>query len=151
MIFSHDYQDKTQTRRLKKPGQYAQYYHTGTRYPSPNLPDRIIRVYEASGRIKWEAGRTYAMQRGRGLPAYARMKVLAIREQRLQDISHKDALEEGVKSWAQQNSVMHALHFIAEGFADAAYADLWRSLHKKTGTRYEDNPIVWALAYEVAE
>lgn len=49
--------------------------------------------------------------------------------ERLQDISHEDALAEGV------NSVNE-------------YRELWDSINKKKVTRWEDNPLVWVVVFK---
>jgi len=121
---------KWQTRRVVKPGEG---------------------MYEASlaltaaGNVKWAVGKTYAVQPGRGKPGIERwretedgiewqpirIRILAIRQERLQDITEDDAK--------------------AEGVADvAAYCELWESINGKTpGARWDANPMVWVLTFEV--
>lgn len=145
---------KTQTRRVVKPGEG---------------------MYEASlaltaaGNVKWAVGKTYAVVPKRGMPGVwwtdqygisgeiltpksrrllseakypisrlvekgwhpLRIRITAIRQERLQDITEADAK--------------------AEGVADvAAYCELWESINGKTpGARWDANPMVWVLTFEV--
>lgn len=59
-----------------------------------------------------------------------RVKVIEIRNQPLQEISDADAKAEGVENVA-------------------AYRELWDSINKAKGTRWEDNPLVWALTFQL--
>lgn len=73
MIFSHTWEkvlsgEKTQTRRLKKPGQKRSVY---------------------------KVGQTYAVQPGRGKKAVARIRITDIWEEDVRRISEKDVLAEG--------------------------------------------------------
>lgn len=120
-------------------------------------PDKYgLRVYS-----KWVVGRTYAVVPKRGLPAVwwkadsfgdvswsdghitkragltlhgwqpARIRITAIRQERLQDITESDARAEGVNSVAE-------------------YSALWDSINGKTkGARWADNPRVWVLEFEL--
>ena len=154
---------KTQTRRVVKPGE-------GMYEASLALT--------AAGNVKWAVGKTYAVVPKRGLPGVwwkrvgtvalthngmheyhypsnpdaaaialpvtraelekrgfqpLRIRILAIRQERLQDITEADAK--------------------AEGVADvAAYRELWESINGKTpGARWDANPMVWVLTFEVAQ
>lgn len=146
MIFRHTVDavlngTKTQTRRLVKPppdGEVLVGWET-SRPP-----------YVWNGRIKWMVGRTYAVQPGRGKEAVGRIRLTAIRQERLREITAEDAMAEGV-------------HIVPEGYWEsefrlgwftsplAAFAALWDSIHKKTGTQWADNPLVWVLGFEAIE
>ena len=153
---------KTQTRRVVKPGE-------GMYEASLALT--------AAGNVKWAVGKTYAVVPKRGLPGVwwkmvgtvalthngmheyhypsnpdaaaialpvtraelekrgfrpLRIRILAIRQERLQDITEDDAKAEGVSSKGE-------------------YAKLWNRINKRKGTRWSDNPMVWALTFEVAK
>ena len=109
-------------------------------------------------RLKWTVGRDYAVQPGRGkrgvwydsktgefyevedynhktllfakkcLPL--RIKILDIGREELRDIAVMDAWAEGVGSVTK-------------------YAALWDSINNLPGTRWEDNPQVWVIKFEV--
>lgn len=142
----------------------------------------IIRVYGPTGKLKWETGRDYAVVPGRGKPgvwwrqtgdlphqyAYVqpdeetgrvdygyqplRIRITAIRQERLQDISEEDAIAEGVEV---------PMQFQGDGvgnygtppdvgqLAYEAYRVLWYSINTRKGTRWQDNPSVWVLSFEV--
>lgn len=61
-----------------------------------------------------------------------RIRITAIRQERLQDITEDDAKAEGVSSKGE-------------------YAKLWNRINKRKGTRWSDNPLVWVLAFEVVK
>lgn len=86
------------------------------------------------------------------------LTVTDVRVQRLQDISEDDARAEGIQAFHPGNPPSVATffhHTIPEhrnaGFINArrAFEDLWESLHDKPGTRWEDNPWLYALNFTV--
>jgi hypothetical protein len=72
-----------------------------------------------------------------------RVKITAIRQERLQDITEADAVAEGC-------SPVSAERLQAYESARDTYAQLWDSINTRKGTRWADNPRVWALTFEVA-
>jgi hypothetical protein len=98
-------------------------------------------------RIKWQVGRTYAIQPKRGAPGIKthRIQITGIRQERLQDISETDVEAEGVglQSWAAQGNEQWP--------RTAGYAELWTSINTRKGVRWEDNPLVWVLEFECVE
>ncbi len=132
-------EEKTQTRRLKKANEYFSDGPFG-------LADQVRIRSESSRRdtVKWEVGRTYAVQPGRGKKAVGRFKLLEIREERLQSISDDDCYAEGVD--ANRISVQYAT-FQTEG-PRSEFRAIWDSINKKLGTRWVDNPTVWALTFQ---
>ena len=148
---------KTQTRRIAKPGEgYFTWRNEGD--PSNSL------VTNTSGTVKWEVGRTYAIVPGRGKPAVwwhdvgglryyeepvysgeydlkayymqnhwqpLRICITAIRQEPLQSITEADARAEGVNNIEE-------------------YRALWERINGKTkGARWEDNPTVWMITFEL--
>jgi hypothetical protein len=116
---------KTQTRRLKRPGDRAEYDDAG----------HVVAVYR-NGRLLWRVGNTYAICPGRGKKAIGRFKLLHVREQRLQDVTEDDAAAEGI----QRRPGLYVLDF----------AKLWDSINDKPGIRWKDDPDVWVLHVEPA-
>lgn len=117
---------KTQTRRSVKPGDVA-FNALWSKVPS-HVHVRVYAVCDGA-RKRWEVGKTYAVQPGRGKPGIAHIRLTAIRYcDHARAISHQDA--------------------VAEGFAHQAdfclvYADL-------NGYRALDAPC-WALSFELAK
>jgi hypothetical protein len=130
---------KTQTRRICKPGE--------------ELYDGCVFGPIPAYRIKWTVGGTYAVQPGRTKPSVARIRILAIRQERLQDISEEDAEAEGCKA-------THPI--ISDEFgpqipdpkpilARMRYAWLWDRINARKGTRWADDPLVWVLTFELVK
>ncbi len=118
---------KTQTRRLIKPGEVARIH-----------PRRVV---DLNGRTKWQVGRTYAVQPGRGKRAVGRIRITRIRTERLQDIRPEDVVAEGFGRWRG----MHQAANMTE------LSMMWDRLHTQPGTRWDDNPLVWVLEFELVE
>ena len=76
---------------------------------------------------------------------YAR--VVSVRPERLQDISDEDALAEGTGVGLD----LPPLCTWYEGMGGDVYCDWWDDLHKKPGTRWEDNPWVWVYELEAVD
>lgn len=87
-------------------------------------------VYTLSGRIKWQVGNTYAIQPGRGQKAVGYIIIQHIYRQHVQDIMDSQARAEGVADRAE-------------------FEALWRTIHAKSGTRWEDNPEVWVIEFKL--
>jgi len=83
-------------------------------------------------RLRFRENQTYAVQPGRGKKAIGRIGIVKIRKECLNAITYDDAQAEGV------------------GRSIAAFAELWDSIHPK-GKRWEDNPEVWVLEFELVE
>lgn len=106
------------------------------RYRTPTV---VTRWRYSPYRIKWQVGRTYAIQPGRGKKAVGRFLLIAIRREKLQDISEDDCWYEGVRLGnVGLGGLSYQMHF----------QDLWDSIHTKPGTRWADNPEVWPLEFE---
>lgn len=74
---------------------------------------------------------------------YAR--VVSRRPERLQDISDEDAVAEGTLVGIKFPTTWHV------GKSRGLYLEWWDSMHKKPGTRSEDNPQVWVYGLEKAD
>jgi hypothetical protein len=109
---------KTETRRLRKSGE------TITHNPTT--------VRDANGRIKWQAGRVYAMQDKRGCYAIGRIRILDITEAYLYPISPESAHAEGFDS--------------PQGFYD-----VWKEINGYEVVRGDDNTAVWVIAFEYVQ
>lgn len=116
-------QRKTQTRRVVKPGEYRQH-----------VTSLSAQVIGASHRVKWETGKTYAIQRKRGAMGTGnRILLTVIRMEGLHNITEADAIAEGVASVEE-------------------YKALWNSINGKTkGARWDDNPMCWVLEFELVK
>lgn len=94
-----------------------------------------------------------------------RIRITAIRRERLQDITHKEAVAEGCKEWDISKEMSRRQYRKAGGKiftwkvrgenrrysifeARAEYATLWNEAHTAPGERWEDNPEVWVLEFE---
>ena len=129
--------EKTQTRRLKRENEY---FTRG----SFGQPDCVSRRSETTLDIrKWVVGRTYAVQPGRGKKAVGRIKLLVIREESLQDMSGADAIAEG---WPRDREFFPRMNTAIKALI--WFRNLWNSINKKPGARWEDNPGVWALTFQ---
>ena len=88
MIFQHTLPqllsgEKTQTRRVVKKGDEADY--DGER----------IAAVRKGGRMQWQVGKDYSVQPHRNARAVARIRMLAIRREKVGDISPEDVVKEG--------------------------------------------------------
>lgn len=151
---------KTQTRRVVKPGEWL-----GV------APRKALTL---KGHIKWQVGSTYAVQPGRTkpgvwwhphMPATARPEwdekpttgyirgtwrelricITEIRQELLQDISLEDIKAEGIYGWT------FATGIVADNPPDPRwnYIEIWSAINTRSGTRWQDNPLVWVLTFAV--
>lgn len=75
--------------------------------------------------------------------------VAKIRVQRLQDISEEDAIAEGLEWCAPGKWAVHYTLPIIGDDPRVVYSQLWNTLHTKPGTRWEDDPWVFAATFDV--
>ena len=125
----------------------------------PDVPDWILTrkdvpVYEADRAMipNWTAEMPWTWKRDK-LPAmfmprwacryYA--KVVSVRPEQLIDIGDEDAVAEGTLVGLDLCSLGY------RGDAHNLYHDWWDSMHKKPGTRSQDNPWVWVYGLESAD
>lgn len=92
MIFQYTYEavlrgTKTQTRRVIKSGDQALYGDDGS----------IVAVL-VNGREKWRVGKPYSVQPSRTKPQIARIRITAIRQEQVSQISDSDVVAEGYET-----------------------------------------------------
>lgn len=152
MQFGHTYDlvmsgVKTQTRRVWQPGditdrQLARDASEWADLRHIKIPPISMVVYTstASGklRIKYQVGKTYSAQPGRGRKAGGRILLTGIRSERVQDITNEDALAEGM-GWVGESSPRDN------------YAELWDIVHTRPGERWNANPLTWVLMFELVD
>jgi hypothetical protein len=93
-------------------------------------------------RKKWQVGKTYAIQPGRGKLSIGRVLLKSIKRERVNEISADDAFYEGVR--------MPTLPNETPGKFVSAFRDLWDSIYSG-GMAFETGPMVWVLEFEVAQ
>lgn len=115
---------KTQTRRVVKADEWDT--------PMGGLiGGAVFTSTSQSSRLKWQVGRTYAIQPGRGKPSIGRrIRITSIRCEYLHDITEADALAEGVASVAE-------------------YRALWERINGAGS--FDENPSVWVLTFELVK
>jgi hypothetical protein len=77
---------------------------------------------------RYRPGREYAVQPGRGKPARGRIAILAVKSQRLADITFDEARAEGFRSRDE-------------------FFDYWRELHGDV----DQDLVVWAIAFRLVD
>jgi len=120
---------KTQTRRLVKS------------YEQLEAAQMIVAPYH---RIRFIVGQTYAIQPGRGKRSIGRIRIMAIRQERLQDITAGACVREGVPRMSMANYERDAAYYWS------SFAATWDQINRK-GTRWADDPEVWVLTFEVVK
>jgi hypothetical protein len=159
---------KTQTRRIVKDNELLFVTESGVTTVRTVLPS-------GNTRLKWQVGRDYAVSPGRGKPgawwhpvdraitfhtsrtdadrAYGwrplRIRITALRVERLQDISEEDAIAEGCVGRDVYTSKDNHGEVAYVMTPRDVYRDLWDTINTRKGTRWDDNPRVWVIAFEV--
>lgn len=150
MIFQHTIDkvlsgEKTQTRRIVKPGEEF--------YPA-DMGDAAAVMHKgfSAYRLVYEVGRTYAIQPGRGKPAVARMRITDIRREDVREISWEDADAEGFVSathflllWTKMHDPEHYKRYPTTGQQSLAIEQ--GILCQRPAERYQ----AWALTFEVVK
>lgn len=85
-------------------------------------------------RIVYRVGFRYAVCAGRGKKHTCRRKLLAIYRENVWKISAEDIVAEGVAG--------------EEAWLHSRFGEVWDGIHTKPGTRFRDEPEVWALVSE---
>lgn len=86
--------------------------------------------------LNWRVGQVYGIQPGRGKPSICRRRLVDIWAHDLQSITDEDIIAEGIRDPDPD-------------IRRASFRALWDSIHNKRGERWEDNPPVIALRFEV--
>lgn len=122
---------------------------------------------DPSAGVKWmklfnygqKEGKSPVGLRGKGVPSIHMprwasriwLQVTDVRVQRLQECSEADAWAEGIDD--ESDLYINAERKVSAGapmaVACLTYADLWNSLHTAEGERWQDNPWVVAVSFEV--
>ena len=102
----------------------------------------IHSVLVGEGHLKWAVGYVYAVRPGRGQKAVGRIRITNIRREHVQDISEADAIAEGILNWDKYDFGMAPRD---------AFGKFWDTIHTKRGDRWEDNPEVYTLEFELIE
>lgn len=125
---------KTMTRRVVKPGEEARF--------------RGDTLYDHTGMVKWQVGRTYAIQPGRGKKSVGRIKITAIRREKVQDISEEDSSAEGA---GRPHRFDDNLYMTYLSFRDG-FRQVWSGLYGNDPVKgWEANPDVWVISFELVE
>ena len=91
---------KTQTSKVKKPGEYATYDSEGN----------IISIHHASGRVKWAVGHDYAIQPYRTAKSIGRYRVLELSDRNVDSFDESDADREGMHTLDEFRRVWQKLN-----------------------------------------
>lgn len=117
----------------------------------------------AHDRLRWACAQGLKWRPSIHMPRWASrltLTVTDVRVQRVQEISEEDAEAEGLMRYRfddPDGSTRRRFHWLddverEDAFrrASTAFSGLWNSLHTKPGERWEDNPWIYALTFEVA-
>lgn len=122
---------KRQTRRPVKRGEHG-IFRIGT--------NKILSVIGANGRLKWQLGKDYAAQPGRGKSSIGRTPpIIEIRREWLREISVQDCRAE--MGCSEDDPRRWAIYLLPK------FVALWDSLYRKPH-RWKDDPEVWVLVFE---
>ncbi len=108
----------------------------------------IQAIFDHNGRLRWEVGRSYAVQIGGGAlygrPAVARYTLAGIRKEPLQAISEADARAEGFdQDWGYFPDTPGVQVSLSE-----MYHRLWNSINKRKCHQWAANPFVVVLEWD---
>jgi len=129
--------EKTQTRRPAKPhDRIMRYKESGDHYVKGLYNDQM-------NRMRFQVGKTYAVQPGRSKQSVGRILLTDIRLENLYDISLPDAMAEGILP-QDMKKISYPTSFLM------GFIQTWLRLYP-TGTEHawENNPKVVVLEFEV--
>ncbi|MDL2268851.1 hypothetical protein LJC41_02590 [Desulfosarcina sp. OttesenSCG-928-G17] len=83
------------------------------------------------------------------------LRITGVRVEKLQDISEKDAIAEGIE-WDETHNgfrgqIRHRGMSTWHSRASEAFGFFWDTLNSKEGYRWKDNPWVWVVSFERIE
>lgn len=123
----HDYQIKTETRRPCKRNEFIIFL------PPNNVATIKTLFKNLRSRVKWQVGRTYAIQPGMYQPSIGRIQILHLWREPLTSITRGGAVREGFSSIQDFQST-------------------WIELYGKKGKfSWYTNPDVWGICFKVVE
>ena len=134
--------EKTMTRRIANPD----YVGMDWRGILDHSID-VAGVYDQyNNRRIWGIGHTYAICPGRGKKAVGRIRITAIRRERLQDITPEDSIREGINIIPLETNIVpievYRIGFIA----------LWDNIYRsQPAKQWNKNPEVWVLSFELVK
>ncbi len=128
---------KTQTRRPVKSGDFLQGPIKLSKYSYSG--EYVIR----NNRTRFEVRKTYAVQPGRGKKSIGRIKIKKISREYIQGISDSDLLAEGIEFDYVGSDQLEVRR--------RSFINLWDSLYAKTEYRWDNNPVVWVLEFELVK
>lgn len=99
---------------------------------------RLIKSPECPYKI----GRVYAIQKGRGKNAIGYILVKNIWVEYLMNISVHDCIQEGIEILGEVEGC-HVPEYRER------FADLWDSLYNDPGLKFNSNPEVWVIEFEL--
>lgn len=141
---------KTMTRRVVKPGETFYLHETFedggiVRVVIPNKACWLGNS-DKEYRSKWEYHHTYAICPGRGKKAVGRIRITAIRREKLQDISEEDSCAEGA---GRPHCFDDNLYMTYLSFRDG-FRQIWDGLYGNDPVKgWEANPDVWVISFEL--
>lgn len=97
-------------------------------------------------RCKYSVGKTYAVQPGRGKKGVARIRIIGMHNEHLQELTEEDAVAEGCKSTYDLGGIRGG--YCRTISAVGNFAKLWDSI-QPPGRRWADNPMVWVIKFEL--
>lgn len=145
--------EKTMTRRIvrgdetinrQRLGDAGEFGYVGMKvYAEAKCP--IVTIHRG-GRLKYQVGRKYAVCPGRGKKAVGRIKITAIRRERLQDISEADSTAEGAPKLHRFDDNLYMTYLpMRDGFRR-----IWDELYGNDKVKgWEANPDVWVISFEL--
>jgi hypothetical protein len=81
----------------------------------------------------------------------ARIRLLEIRQERLQDITEAGAIAEGCRECTILDGDWYSNTPAQIMSAREVFEQIWYGIHPRKGERWDNNPLVWVLRFELAE